>query len=205
MVAERCVSKSGAVSADPHHTCRYGSSPAAHRLVVPALSFPSDREPSLYHRSRLASFYTRTDQPQPVDAIGPALRAVHGAASRAALSSCARCRTIALSRPPAPAQDCAGSCCAPPHATALSVDVGQFMRRCDSIDLIAILAMIAPISRRNIAVCKRRTSMNVNRRGSIGLLIGTVLGLGTVGGPASAQVKEPLAFPPPNLNTPLAN
>ena len=39
MVAERCVSKSGAVSADPHHTCRYGSSPAAHRLVVPALSF----------------------------------------------------------------------------------------------------------------------------------------------------------------------
>src|SRR6266478_5260370 len=57
MVAERCVSKSGAVSADPHHTCRYGSSPAAHRLVVPALSFPSDREPSLYHRSRLASFY----------------------------------------------------------------------------------------------------------------------------------------------------
>src|SRR6266436_2340930 len=56
MVAERCVSKSGAVSADPHHTCRYGSSPAAHRLVVPALSFPSDREPSLYHRSRLANF-----------------------------------------------------------------------------------------------------------------------------------------------------
>src|SRR6266481_9919737 len=56
MVAERCVSKSGAVSADPHHTCRYGSSPAAHRLVVPALSFPSDRQPSLYHRSRLASF-----------------------------------------------------------------------------------------------------------------------------------------------------
>jgi hypothetical protein len=29
--------------------------PAAHRLVVPALSFPSDREPSLSHR-RLASF-----------------------------------------------------------------------------------------------------------------------------------------------------
>src|SRR5712671_6842495 len=55
MVAERCVSKSGAVSADPHHTCRYGSSPA-HRLVVPALSFPSDREPSLSHRSRLANF-----------------------------------------------------------------------------------------------------------------------------------------------------
>src|SRR5258706_7233496 len=43
MVAERCVSKSGAVSADPHHTCRYGSSPAAHRLVVPALSL--DRIP----------------------------------------------------------------------------------------------------------------------------------------------------------------
>src|SRR6266446_66718 len=55
MVAERCVSKSGAVCADPHHTCRYGSSPA-HRLVVPVLSFPSDREPSLSHRSRLASF-----------------------------------------------------------------------------------------------------------------------------------------------------
>src|SRR5712671_4661051 len=102
MVAERCVSKSGAVSADPHHTCRYGSSPAAHRLVVPALSFPSDREPSLSHRSRLASFYTRTDQPQPINAIGPDLRSVHGATSRAALSSCARCRTIALSRPPAP-------------------------------------------------------------------------------------------------------
>src|SRR5258705_11359473 len=118
MVAERCVSKSGAVSADPHHTCRYGASPAAHRLVVPALSFPSDREPSLSHRSRLASFYTRTDQPQPIDAIGPDLRSVHGATSRAALSSCARCRTIALSRPPAPAQDCPGSCCAPPHATA---------------------------------------------------------------------------------------
>src|SRR5712671_195705 len=118
MVAEQCVSKSGAVSADPHHTCRYGSSPAAHRLVVPALSFPSDREPSLSHRSRLASFYTRTDQPQPIDAIGPDLRCVHGATSRAALSSCARCRTIALSRPPAPAQDCPGSCCAPPHATA---------------------------------------------------------------------------------------
>ena len=118
MVAERCVSKSGAVSADPHHTCRYGSSPAAHRLVVPALSFPSDREPSLSHRSRLASCYTRTDQPQPIDAIGPDLRSVHGATSRAALSSCARCRTIALSRPPAPAQDCPGSCCAPPHATA---------------------------------------------------------------------------------------
>src|SRR6266446_2572099 len=118
MVAERCVSKSGAVSADPHHTCRYGSSPAAHRLVVPVLSFPSDREPSLYHRSRLASCYTRTDQPQPIDAIGPDLRSVHGATSRAALSSGARCRTIALSRPPAPAQDCPGSCCAPPHATA---------------------------------------------------------------------------------------
>src|SRR5260370_4946104 len=118
MVAERCVSKSGAVCADPHHTCRYGSSPAAHRLVVPALSFPSDREPSLYHRSRLASFYTRTDQPQPVDPIGPDLRSVHGATSLAALSSCARGRTIALSRPPAPAQDCPGSCCAPPHATA---------------------------------------------------------------------------------------
>src|SRR6266852_5596614 len=56
MVAERCVSKSGAVCADPHHTRRYGSSPAAHRLVVPALSFPSDRQPSLYHRSRLTSF-----------------------------------------------------------------------------------------------------------------------------------------------------
>src|SRR5260370_650546 len=118
MVAERCVSKSGAVCADPHHTCRYGSSPAAHRLVVPALSFPSDREPSLSHRSRLASFYTRTDQPQPINAIGPDLRSVHGATSRAALSSCARCRTIALSRPPAPAQDCPGSCYAPPHATA---------------------------------------------------------------------------------------
>src|SRR5260370_8804265 len=63
MVAERCVSKSGAVSADPHHTCRYGSSPAAHRLVVPALSFPSDREPSLYHRSRLASFYADGSAP----------------------------------------------------------------------------------------------------------------------------------------------
>src|SRR5713226_4777922 len=104
MVAERCVSKSGAVSADPHHTCRYGSSPA-HRLVVPALSFPSDREPSLSHRSWLASFYTRTDQPQPIDAIGPDLRCGHGATSRAALSSCARCRTIALSRLPAPAQE----------------------------------------------------------------------------------------------------
>src|SRR5216683_7820270 len=74
MVAERCVSKSGAVSADPHHTCRYGSSPAAHRLVVPALSFPSDREPSLSHRSRACEPYTRTDQPQPIDAIGPDLR-----------------------------------------------------------------------------------------------------------------------------------
>src|SRR5216684_3571138 len=100
------------------HRCRYGSSPAAHRLVVPALSFPSDRKPSLSHRSRLASFYTRTDQPQHIDAIGPDLRSVHAATSRAALSSCARCRTIALSRPPAPAQDCPGSCCAPPHATA---------------------------------------------------------------------------------------
>src|SRR5258708_36385714 len=106
MVAERCVSKSGAVCADPHHPCRYGSSPAAHRLVVPALSFPSDREPSLSHHSRLASFYTRTDQLQPIDAIGPDLRSLHEATSRAALSSCARCRTIALSRPPAPAQDC---------------------------------------------------------------------------------------------------
>src|SRR5258705_10960933 len=55
------------MSADPHHTCRYGSSPAAHRLVVPVLSFPSDREPSLSHRSRLASFYTRTDQPLPYE------------------------------------------------------------------------------------------------------------------------------------------
>src|SRR5258708_27091008 len=81
-------------------------------------ALPSDRELSLSHRSRLASFYTRTDQPQPIDAVGPDLRSVHGATSRAALSSCARCRTIALSRPPAPAQDCPGSCCAPPHATA---------------------------------------------------------------------------------------
>jgi hypothetical protein len=56
--------------------CRYGSSPAAHRVVVPALSFPSVREPSLSHRSRLASFYTRTDQPQPTDASGPDLRSV---------------------------------------------------------------------------------------------------------------------------------
>ena len=70
------------------------------------------------HRSRLASFYTRTDQPQPINAIGPDLRCVHGATSRAALSSCARCRTIALSRPPAPPKICPGSCCAPPHATA---------------------------------------------------------------------------------------
>src|SRR5258708_743138 len=59
---------------DPHHTCRYGSFPVAHRLVVPVLSFPSDREPSLSRRSRLASFYTRTDQLQPIDAIGPDFR-----------------------------------------------------------------------------------------------------------------------------------
>jgi hypothetical protein len=59
-------------------------------------ALPSDRELSLSHRSRLASFYTRTDQPQPIDAIGPDLRSVHGATSRAALSSCARCRTIAV-------------------------------------------------------------------------------------------------------------
>jgi len=28
------------------------------------------------HRSRLASFYTRTDQPQPIDAIGPDLQSM---------------------------------------------------------------------------------------------------------------------------------
>jgi len=50
----------------------------------------------LSHRSRLASLYTWTDQPQPIDAIGPNLRSVNAATSRAALSSCARCRTIAL-------------------------------------------------------------------------------------------------------------
>jgi hypothetical protein len=68
---------------------------------------------------REQSFYTRRIS-QPIDAIGPDLRCVHGATSRAALSSCARCRTIALSRPPAPAQDCPGSCCAPPPAYARS-------------------------------------------------------------------------------------
>src|SRR5713226_8926450 len=95
MVAERCVSKSGAVSADPHHTFRYGSSPA-HRLVVPALSFPSDREPSLYHRSRLTSFYTRTDQPQPIDAIVPDLRSgAWGHVPRRALKR----RAVAHDRP----------------------------------------------------------------------------------------------------------
>src|SRR5258708_24303391 len=117
MVAEGCVSKSDLLCrADPRHTCRYGSSPA-HRLVVPALSFPADREPPLSHHSRLASLYA-DGSAATIDAIGPDLRSVHGATSGAALSSCARCRTIALSRPPAPAHDCPGSCCAPPHATA---------------------------------------------------------------------------------------
>jgi molybdate transport system substrate-binding protein len=36
--------------------------------------------------------------------------------------------------------------------------------------------------------------MNMNRRGSLGLLIGAVLGLSIAVGPASAQVKEPLIF-----------
>ena len=45
--------------------------------------------------------------------------------------------------------------------------------------------------------------MNVNRRGSIGLMIGAVLGLCPAGAPASAQVKEPLIFAAASLKNAL--
>src|SRR6266849_1935628 len=45
--------------------------------------------------------------------------------------------------------------------------------------------------------------MNVNRRGLAGVLIGAVLGISTAGGPASAQVKEPLVFAAASLKNAL--